>query len=221
MRQCFYLHDSVPDDKLLHKMRKGVGGTLQGHLAREGKKQGSVGALTIHAIPWPAPCMSPCLHGWDPRCPAGRASASAAAPAGKDWGRAGPAGATRAGTPPWPARPEASLLLSRCSAPASAPSTAHWPLHQHCGSLVITSLDRLGPLCGHPGPCTPLEFALKVGSRSPGSWAALHTRRAPACHLALPPDPLHVLFVMQQRCPEFGHQLEICGTHTLPSGIKY
>ena len=36
---------------------------------------------------------------------------------------------------------------------------------------------------------------------SPWDWAVFHGGRAPACQLALPPDPSHVLFVTQQEMP--------------------
>lgn len=46
-----------------------------------------------------------------------------------------------------------------------------------------------------PGPHTTAGHSL------PGAWAEFHGGRAPACQLALPPDPSHVLFVPRQEMP--------------------
>lgn len=59
--------------------------------------------------------------------------------------------------------------------------------------------------------------ASRIGLGLPGNWAAFHAGRAPACHLVLPPDPSHVLFVMLQRCCGFWPQL---GGFSIPASVK-
>ncbi|XP_021099095.1 voltage-gated potassium channel subunit beta-2 isoform X2 [Heterocephalus glaber] len=85
------------------------------------------------------------------------------------------------------------------------------PLHSSGATFLLPELAGFsGP--GQPPPAWSLRSPIKCTPRarpgSPGSWAALHTGRAPACHLALPPDPRHVLFVMRWSCSRFGHQVE-------------
>lgn len=60
-----------------------------------------------------------------------------------------------------------------------------------------------------------------AGFGLPRDRAVLHGGRAPACQLALPPDPSHVLFVPAGDARGLGSRCKDLALLLLSNGIKY